>query len=93
VVIRIGSGLLGLVHAWWGLWAWLAPAHFFTTFPGWGHRWPAAYPPYNEHLVSDLGSTFLTLAFLLFVAAVWHDAQLTSVVPSALIVFSACNAR
>jgi hypothetical protein len=57
--------LLAVLHGWWGLWALAAPRHFFDTFPGAGRRWTAAYPPFNEHLVIDLGATFVTLAFLL----------------------------
>ena len=66
---RCGAGGLAVLNLWWGVWARLWPSHFFDTFPGFGHRWTAAYPPYNEHLVTDLGSTFLTLGFLLSVAA------------------------
>src|SRR5262245_45765387 len=68
-VVRLGMGVLGAIHAYWGAWAWLFPQRFFDTFPGFGHRWTAAYPPYNEHLVTDLGATFLTLAFLLAAGA------------------------
>ena len=65
MLVRVGLGLLALINGWWGGWARFAPRHFFDTFPGFGHHWTAAYPPYNEHLVTDLGSTFLTLAVLL----------------------------
>jgi hypothetical protein len=61
--------VLALLHGWWGLWALIDPQHFFDTFPGAGRRWTAAYPPYNEHLVIDLGATFVTLAFLLAAGA------------------------
>jgi hypothetical protein len=64
---------LAAINAWWGAWARLAPRHFFDNFPGFGRHWTAAYPPYNEHLVTDLGATFLTLAFLLGVAAAVRD--------------------
>ena len=67
--MRWGSALLAALHLWWGVWARVAPRHFFETFPGLGQRWTAAYPPYNEHLVTDLGATFLTLGALLVVAA------------------------
>jgi hypothetical protein len=67
--VRIGMALLAVLHGWWGLWALIDPQHFFNTFPGAGRRWTAAYPPYNEHLVVDLGATFVTLAFLLAAGA------------------------
>jgi hypothetical protein len=62
---RVGFVLLGALNAAWGLWAIAAPAHFFDTFPGYGRRWTGAYPPYNEHLVMDLGATFLLIGVLL----------------------------
>jgi hypothetical protein len=90
-------GVLGAVHAWWGLWARVAPQHFFDTFPGFGRRWTAAYPPYNEHLVTDLGATFLTLAFLLGAGAAWParaggpDRAVRTVALVAVILFSALH--
>lgn len=85
---RTGLAALGALHLWWGAWAYVAPGHFYDTFPGLGHRWVAAYPPYNEHLVSDLGATFLTLAVLLGLAALRADRQVTRVVLTGVIVFS-----
>lgn len=96
-VVRGGMGLLGAVHAWWGVWARVAPRHFFETFPGLGRRWTAAYPPYNEHLVTDLGATFLTLAFLLAAGAAWPrrpggaDRAVRTVALIAVIIFSALH--
>jgi hypothetical protein len=69
-VVRWVMAAFGAVYAWWGIWARVWPANFFADFPGLGHRWTAAYPPYNDHLVTDLGGAFLTLAFLLLAAAV-----------------------
>jgi hypothetical protein len=66
---RLGFAALGLLNLGWGGWAVAAPAHFFATFPGFGLRWTAAYPPYNQHLIVDLGATMLTLATLLLGAA------------------------
>jgi hypothetical protein len=67
---RAGFGLLGLVNVGWGAWAVVAPQHFFRTFPGFGFHWTSAYPPYNQHLIFDLGATLLTLGILLGAAAV-----------------------
>jgi hypothetical protein len=67
---RVGFGLLGLLYLAWGAWALVAPAHFFRTFPGLGFHWTSAYPPYNAHLVFDLGATQLTLGLLLAAATV-----------------------
>src|SRR5258705_13159799 len=91
IVVRVGIGLLAAVNAWWGGWARFAPRHFFDTFPGFGHYWTAAYPPYNEHLVTDLGSTFLTLAFLLGAAAWLDQRPVRWVVLTGVIVFNALH--
>jgi hypothetical protein len=91
MLVRVGLGLLALINAWWGGWARFAPRHFFDTFPGFGHHWTAAYPPYNEHLVTDLGSTFLTLAVLLGIAAVLDQPTVRWVVLTGVIVFNALH--
>ncbi|HEY7223365.1 MAG TPA: hypothetical protein VH561_07130 [Micromonosporaceae bacterium] len=91
VVVRVGMAALGAVHAWWGVWARLFPRHFFANFPGFGRRWTAAYPPYNEHLVTDLGATFLTLAFLLFAGAWVRDRTVRAVSLVAVAIFSALH--
>ena len=72
---RLGFAALGLLNLAWGGWAVAAPAHFLATFPGFGLHWTAAYPPFNQHLVVDLGATMLTLAVLsqLRASANWHS--------------------
>jgi Na+-transporting NADH:ubiquinone oxidoreductase subunit NqrB len=83
--------VLAALDLWWGAWARLAPRQFFDVFPGSGHHWTAAYPPYNEHLVTDLGSTFLTLAFFLVVGAWVNDRRLRRVVLSGVVLFNALH--
>ncbi len=78
-IVRCGMAGLAAVHLWWGGWATGWPQHFFDNFPGLGWRWTAGYPPYNEHLVADLGATFLTIGVLLTIAAALHDAKVTAV--------------
>jgi hypothetical protein len=87
-VVRTGAGVLAALHLWWGVWARLAPRSFFDTFPGLGRNWTAAYPPYNEHLVTDLGSTFLTLAFLLSAVAATTNRAVWRVVLAGVLLFS-----
>lgn len=45
-----------------GLWAAVAPAGWFRTFPGLGMSWTAVDGPFNEHLSRDVGNLFLALA-------------------------------
>jgi hypothetical protein len=87
-VARLGCAILAGVYLLWGGWAYLWPAHFFETFPGFGHHWTAAYPPFNEHLVADLGATFLTVAFLLGVAAVSRTPGVVRLALGAVLVFN-----
>jgi hypothetical protein len=86
--VRLAMGALGVVHAVWGVWARFFPRNFFENFPGFGRRWTAAYPPYNEHLVTDLGATFLTLAVLLVTGAVVHSYAVRTVALVAVGLFS-----
>jgi hypothetical protein len=87
-VLRGGLALLGMLHLSWGVSAMAAPKWFFDTFPGFGQRWTAAYPPYNEHLMTDVGAAFATLGVLLLAAAVLADRRVTTVVLLGVIVFS-----
>jgi hypothetical protein len=86
-VRRAGFGLLGALNLGWGTWAVLGPAHFFRTFPGGGLHWTASYPPYNQHLVVDLGATMLTLATLLIAAAIVDSPAVSTVAGLATAVF------
>lgn len=88
VVRRVGFAALGALNLGWGVWAYLAPRGFFDTFPGYGHHWTGGYPPYNAHLVSDLGTTFVTLGTLLLLAAALDDRRVSAVVVVGVSVFS-----
>ena len=68
--LRAGLVALAVSSAVVGCWALIAPRSFFDDFPGGGHSWVSALPPYNEHLVRDVGSLNLALAVLLAWAAV-----------------------
>jgi hypothetical protein len=83
--------LLGALHLSWGVPATLAPRWFYDTFPGLGYAWTAAYPPYNAHLITDLGATFTTLGVLLLLAAWLADRKVTAVVLCGVLVFSSLH--
>jgi len=84
-VMRACLGVLTLVQAVIGCWALLAPAAFYAGFPAAGHAWVAMLPPYNEHLVRDVGALSLAVAVLL--AAAWLTAD-RRLVPVAVVVYS-----
>jgi hypothetical protein len=90
-LVRGGLALLGVLHLSWGVPATLAPRWFFDNFPGLGHAWTAAYPPYNRHLVTDLGATFTALGVLLLLAAWIADRKVTAVVLCGVLVFSSLH--
>lgn len=83
--------ILGAFHISWGVPAVLAPRWFYANFPGFGHRWTAAYPPYNEHLMTDVGAAFTALGVILLIAAWLLDRKVTMVVLIGLLVFSALH--
>jgi hypothetical protein len=80
--------VLGVAHISWGVPAVLAPRFFFDNFPGFGRHWTAAYPPYNEHLMTDVGAAFTALGVLLLIACWLLDRRVTATVLTGLIVFS-----
>lgn len=79
---------LGVFHIGWGVPAVLAPRWFYARFPGFGQQWTAAYPPYNEHLMTDVGAAFTTLGVILLLAAWFMDRKVTDVVLTGVLVFS-----
>jgi hypothetical protein len=83
--------ILGVLHFAWGVGAIAAPRWFFDNFPGFGRHWTAAYPPFNEHLMTDVGAAFLTLGVLLLIAAYLRDRKVTNVVLIGLLVFSTAH--
>lgn len=69
------AGMALLPGAWGTLW----PRSFFDDFPGAGNAWVAAFPPYNEHLVRDVGAFYLGFGVLLLGAAVVPRRRLVQV--------------
>jgi hypothetical protein len=66
---RTALVLLALSAAGVGVLAAFAPRAFYDDFPFTGH-WVDRLPPYNEHLVTDVGGLYLGFA-LLFAWAAW----------------------
>ncbi len=73
-----------------GLLATFAPRTFYDDFPYAGH-WVDRLPPYNEHLVTDVGALYLGFALLLAWAAVTLQRQLVQAACWGWILFSALH--
>ncbi len=81
--VRLGLGYLAVGAAFVGVWALAAPRSFFDEFPGGPMgAWAGALPPYNEHLVRDVGALYFGFAVLFAWAARRPAAAL--VVPTCL---------
>jgi uncharacterized membrane protein YphA (DoxX/SURF4 family) len=87
-LLRVGLAVLAANQAIVGLWALAAPRAFYEGFPAPGHPWVALLPPYNEHLVRDVGALNLALATVLVGAAVTLDLTTVRVALLALAVFA-----
>jgi hypothetical protein len=71
-----------------GGWALGAPRSFYDGFPGAGHAWVRQLPPYNEHLIRDVGSLSLSLAVLTAAAALTLQRLLVTATALAVLVWS-----
>jgi hypothetical protein len=80
LTVRAGLWVLALTEVAVGMWALFAPAGFYAGFPAPGHPWVSLLPPYNEHLVRDVGALSLALTVALVGAALRPERRLTVVV-------------
>ena len=87
-VLRGGLAILAAAQAWVGVCALVAPRSFFDDFPAFGRTWVALLPPYNDHLVRDVGAFSLALTFMLVSAMLTMDRMLVRVSLLALAVFA-----
>ncbi len=71
-----------------GLWATLAPASFYTSFPLGGPGWVAPLGPPSPHFTADVGAFYLAFAGM-FARAAWRpDRALVVPLAVAWMVFS-----
>jgi nucleoside-diphosphate-sugar epimerase len=77
-------GLSGLVA---GVQALFAPQYFYDEFP-FGRGWVALDPPFNEHLLRDVGAFYLALTVITFVALVMRSPLAARLSALAWLVFS-----
>jgi hypothetical protein len=85
---RVLLGILALVEAVVGVWALFAPEGFYRNFPGAGQAWVSLLPPYNEHLITDVGELSLALAVVLAAAAATGQWLLSVVALAAFAVYT-----
>lgn len=76
---RLALGVLLLSSLSIGLTATIAPHTFYDDFPFLAH-WVELLPPYNEHLVTDVGSLYLGFSVLFVWAIVTLDRTLVQAV-------------
>jgi hypothetical protein len=88
ILMRAGLLVLAASEALVGLWALSAPRSFYSGFPFPGHPWVALLPPYNEHLVRDVGGLNLALTIVLGAAALTLDRTMIRTALLALAVFA-----
>jgi hypothetical protein len=92
VVVRAGLGILALFQGIIGIWALLVPTSFYSSFPITGHAWVSLLPPYNEHLIRDVGELSLALTVVLVAAAVTGQRLLSAVAVGAFAVYTVPHA-
>lgn len=86
--LRIGLWFLTVLQVGVGCWQLFLPHSFYADGPLPSHHWVDLLPPYNEHLMRDVGALTLALAVPLAAAAVTLDRRLTRVALVASLVFT-----
>ena len=72
-LLRVTLACLAFSAAVPGLYATFSPPAFYDSFP-FGRAWVQMLPPYNEHLIRDVGGFYLAFA-ILFAWAAWRPAR------------------
>lgn len=62
--VRGGLIALAMIAGGVGGWQFFAPHLFYDAFPGLGHAWVSLFPPFNAHLMQDVGGFNLAFAVL-----------------------------
>ncbi|MGW4465722.1 hypothetical protein [Micromonospora sp. NPDC004704] len=81
ILLTVGEGLIGATQL-------LLPKVFYDDFPWPGHPWVSLLPPYNEHLMRDVGTGTLAYVLVLGVAAVTMERRLVRTALGAYLVFA-----
>jgi hypothetical protein len=81
IFLAVTQGAVGLVQL-------FAPATFYEDFPLPATPWVSLLPPYNEHLIRDVGALTLAYVLMLTAAAIWPERRLAQVALAANLVFT-----
>jgi hypothetical protein len=81
IFLAVAQGLVGLVQL-------FAPRWFYEDFPLPAMPWVSLLPPYNEHLMRDVGALTLAYVLVLTAAAIWMERRLVQVALAANLVFT-----
>jgi hypothetical protein len=84
--IRAGLVLLAALQAVVSVWQYAFPRSFFDDFPT-----VKLDPPYNEHLVSDVGGLGLALTAMLVIAAVVMTRQVVLISLTGYLIYAATH--
>jgi hypothetical protein len=90
--VQVGLGILAILQGIVGIWASLVPRSFYRSFPIPGHNWVSLLPPYNEHLIRDVGELNLALTVVLAAAALTGQRLLSVVAVIAAAVYAVPHA-
>lgn len=89
--VRLGLLFLATLALVPGLWASISPASFFSDFGDLSFSWVPIAPPFNEHLVRDVGAAYLAFSVPLLAAAFIMDRRLSQIALLAWLVFAATH--
>jgi hypothetical protein len=81
IFLAVTQGAAGLVQL-------FAPATFYEDFPLPSTPWVSLLPPYNEHLMRDVGALTLAYVLVLTAAAIWPERRLVQVALAANLMFT-----
>ena len=71
--LRAGVAFLAVIQGVTGATQLFAPRFFYDNVPTSVHPWVSLFPPYNEHLMRDIGAATLAYVLVLGIAAVTLD--------------------
>jgi hypothetical protein len=81
IFLAVAQGAAGLIQL-------FAPRFFFDDFPTSATPWVSLLPPYNEHLMRDVGALTLAYVLVLAAAAIWPEPKLVRVALAANLMFT-----